>query len=68
MDEQPGMRDAVTLGLRRAGLHWIRAGYEMAAGLGAFLDEVVRVRRDQPSDQPGKTGPGRSRLTRIDLD
>ena len=38
------------MGLRRAGLHWIRASYEVIAGVGAFLDEVARVRRDEPEE------------------
>lgn len=52
MEDQGQYRDAILLGLRRAGLHWIRASYEMVAGVGAFLDEVARARRaeSQPTD------------------
>jgi len=38
----------VKVGLQRAGLHMLRASYEVVAGVAAFLDEVVRVRRDAP--------------------
>jgi hypothetical protein len=47
-------------------LHWIRASYEVIAGVGAFLDEVASVRRDAASDddQPdAEDGP-----VKIDLD
>ena len=46
MDENNDYRDAFRLGLRRAGLHWVRASYELIAGVGAFLDEVARARQD----------------------
>jgi hypothetical protein len=60
--------EAFKLGLQRAGLHWLRAGYEVVAGVGAFLDEVVRVRRvhDDLEDEPAEqdlVDP-----TRIDLE
>jgi len=46
----------VKMGLQRAGLHMLRAGYEVVAGVAAFLDEVVRVRRDtEPIDDEGPT-------------
>jgi len=48
MEDQGQYRDAILLGLRRAGLHWIRASYEVVAGVGAFLDEVARTRRAEP--------------------
>jgi hypothetical protein len=51
----------VKLGLQRAGLHMLRAGYEVVAGVAAFLDEVVRVRRDEPPTPD--EGP-----TKIELD
>ena len=50
--------DAVRVGLRRAGLHMIKAGYEVVAGVGALLDELVRARRgDEPEPESG--GPTR---------
>lgn len=66
MDEDSDYRDAFRMGLRRAGLHWVRASYEVIAGVGAFLDEVARARRDddQADDEQGEDdGP-----IRIELD
>lgn len=67
MSEQKDYGDAFRLGLRRAGLHWVRASYEVIAGVGAFLDEVASVRRDEADaedDLPDEEeGP-----VRIDLD
>ena len=48
MEDQGQYRGAILLGLRRAGLHWIRASYEVVAGLGAFLDEVAQARKAEP--------------------
>jgi hypothetical protein len=56
MDDEGHYRDAILLGLRRAGLHWIRASYEVVAGVGAFLDEVARVRNDEPHSSDEDTG------------
>ena len=50
LDDDSQYRGAFRMGLRRAGLHWIRASYEVIAGVGAFLDEVARVRRDEPEE------------------
>jgi len=65
MDDNNDYRDAFRLGLRRAGLHWVRASYEVIAGVGAFLDEVAKARHDddEEDDQPGDDGP-----VRIELD
>jgi hypothetical protein len=51
MSDESGRRSQgrVRVGLQRAGLHMLRAGYEVVAGVAAFLDEVVRVRRDPAS-------------------
>ncbi len=46
------LRRAVTVGARRAGLHLLRAGYEVVAGAGAFLDEVVRARKRTQAAEP----------------
>jgi hypothetical protein len=56
--ERP-MRRAVIVGARRAGLHLLRAGYEVVAGAGAFLDEVVRVRRAGEEAASEADGPTR---------
>lgn len=70
MSEQKDYGDAFRLGLRRAGLHWVRASYEVIAGIGAFLDEVASARHDsaesafKDDDPPGQDdGP-----VRIELD
>lgn len=67
MSEQKDYGEAFRLGLRRAGLHWVRASYEVIAGVGAFLDEVASVRRDEDAagdDRPDEDeGP-----VRIELD
>ena len=65
MDDHNEYRDALRLGLRRAGLHWVRASYEVIAGVGAFLDEVAKARRDDgdDDDDSGEVGP-----VRIELD
>ena len=56
MDEENDYRSAIRLGLRRAGLHWIRAGYEMVAGLGAFLDEIAQARQGEDLATDEDTG------------
>ncbi len=56
------LNEAVRAGLRRAGLHWMRAGYEVLAGIGAFLDELATAGRGDEADE-GDEGP-----TKIQLD
>lgn len=66
MESDKEYRDALKLGLRRAGMHWLRASYEVVAGWGAILDEVAQARRDDSSkeeDEEGESGP-----VRIELD
>ena len=65
MDETPQrprdeaeISDAMRVGLRRAGLHMIRAGYEVVAGVGALLDELVKARRGESDDDEAQ-GPKR---------
>lgn len=41
------LNDAFKLGLRRAGMHWVRAGYEILAGVGALLEELSPRGEDQ---------------------
>ena len=43
------MNEAVRSGLKRAGFHLIKAGYEVVAGLGAFVEELNRARRSAES-------------------
>lgn len=56
------LNEAVRAGLRRAGLHWMRAGYELLAGIGAFLDELASAGRSDSSGAD-EAGP-----TKIELD
>ena len=62
----PTYRTAVRVGARRAAIHAVKAGYEMVAGVGAFLEELVLARsgRREPDDV---TDP-LTRPTRIPLD
>lgn len=55
------MRRAVATGARRAGLHLLRAGYEVVAGAGAFLDEIVTAKK-QGGEAPIETA-GPTRIT-----
>lgn len=50
VDENAEYREVLRTGLRRASLHWLRAGYEVVAGVGAFLDEVAQSRHQEVSD------------------
>ena len=52
----------VRTGLQRAGIHFVRAAYEVVAGVGAFIDELVTAARPE-GDEPEDHG-----LTRIELD
>ena len=66
MDENSEYRDAIRLGLRRAGMHWLRASYEVVAGVGALLSEITQARSGdaEPDDaEPKDEGP-----IRIELD
>ena len=51
----------IAAGLQRAAVHWAKAGYELAAGVGAFLDAVVN-----PDDGDGDAGGDRP--TKIDVE
>jgi len=47
-------------GLRRAGIHFAKAAYEVVGGVVAFVDEVVSVVTEDGSDEDGDTsGPTR---------
>ena len=47
----------IAAGLQRAAVHWAKAGYEVAAGVGAFFDEVING--DDERDDQGGGGPTR---------
>jgi hypothetical protein len=66
MEEDREYKDAVRTGLRRAALHWLRAGYEVVAGVGALLDEIVDVRKEPAAGEEPDTDIDRP--TRIELD
>jgi len=67
VDKDDEYGDALRMGLRRAGMHWLRASYEIVAGVGAFLDEVAHARRAEPDDvdDDGESDAG---PIRIELD
>jgi hypothetical protein len=45
-------------GLRRAGIHFAKAAYEVVGGVAAFVDEVVSVVTDDATaDDDDETGP-----------
>jgi hypothetical protein len=45
-------------GLRRAGIHFAKAAYEVVGGVAAFVDEVVSVvTNDATADDDDETGP-----------
>ncbi len=66
MNDDSDYRDAIRLGLRRAGMHWLRASYEVVAGVGALLSEITQARNSDvgsDKDEPEDKGP-----VRIELD
>ncbi len=66
MNDDSDYRDAIRLGLRRAGMHWLRASYEVVAGVGALLSEITQARNSDAGsdkDEPEDKGP-----VRIELD
>ena len=45
-------------GVRRAGIHFARAAYEVVGGIAAFVDEVASaVAEDAPGDDDDVSGP-----------
>jgi hypothetical protein len=59
-------RKAVRAGTGRAGLHFIRAGYEVVSGIGAVLEELNAVARKRPSGE-AEEGPEKGPV-RIELE
>lgn len=55
------LNDALKAGFRRAGVHWMRAGYEVLAGLGALLDEIASAGNDDEVSQ-ADAGPQKIQL------
>ena len=66
MDDNNDYRDAIRMGLRRAGMHWLRASYEVVAGIGALLEEINPARR--PDEEDPKQGGDDEGPIRIELD
>ena len=64
MAESKDLSAALRAGRRRAAGHVARAGKELLAGIGGFLDEVIRAKRDSPRGDE----EGRARPTHIDVD
>jgi hypothetical protein len=48
--------EPLRIGLRRAGVHMARAVYEVAAGVGVFIEEIVSAVVDDDDDEP-PSGP-----------
>ena len=61
MADPRNLEEALRAGALRAAAHLLAAGREVAAGVGAFLDEVIRVRREPP-DESGGSGTGPTRI------
>lgn len=49
--------DPLRTGFRRAGIHMARAVYEVAAGVGVFVEEIVATVIDDDSDDEPPSGP-----------
>ena len=50
--DDPEMSDAFRAGMRRAGYHVLRAGYELLAGVSAFLEAVGGAGSDDERQDP----------------
>ena len=62
IEELKELNEAIKSGMRRASMHWMRAGYELLAGLSAFLDEIATVGKDEDDRQPADLGPEKIQL------
>lgn len=56
------LREAAEVGLRKAGIHFVKAGYEVLAGFAAFLGEINAARN------PGEAGDDRKGPVRIPVE
>ena len=61
-DDQPGMRDAAKVGLRRAAFHLLKAAWEVLSGVEAFLDEMAKVRHAPADDEAARQDQGPTRI------
>lgn len=64
----PSLGDAARSGLRRAGFHLMKAGYEVLTGVGAFLEEIARTRPPAPGAGPHHIPVEPEPVQRIPLD
>jgi hypothetical protein len=55
-------RKPVRAGMKRAALHWARAVYEVAAGWGALIEEVVAASREDGEGPEGLDPDGPLRI------
>ena len=60
--ERIRQRKPVRAGMKRAALHWARAAYEVAAGWGALLEEVVAASREDAELESGSSQDGPRRI------
>ncbi len=61
IDDGPDLSAAARAGARRARIHMLKAGYEVLAGLSAFIEELRKAATEDGDAEP--TGP-----TRIPVD
>jgi len=54
-DHSQEMSEALRSGLRQAGYHVMKAGYELLAGVSAFLEAVGRGGHDNDDDPATRT-------------
>lgn len=50
--DDPEMSDAFRAGMRQAGYHVLRAGYELLAGVSAFLEAVGGAGQEETPEGP----------------
>ena len=60
----PDFAEAARAGARRAGIHMVKAGYEVLAGVSAFLEELRKATGEGDEDE----GTGRHRIPLDDDD
>ena len=59
---EPDFAEAARAGARRAGIHMVKAGYEVLAGLSAFLEELRKAASEDDDDGDEADGPQRITL------
>ena len=51
MSDPPQMSDAARRGIKRAGVHLVRAAIEVVNGISALLEELQAARTQPPDDE-----------------